>query len=68
MYSLFYINNKRNGIPRPVPEKVKERLEKALDVLQLEAYERKIIKPFTAFGFDLFQAGKTLKIQTHIQN
>ncbi|XP_053963064.1 transmembrane protein 177 [Anastrepha ludens] len=48
-----------NGIPRPVPEKVKERLDRALDTLQLPEFERKIIKPFTVFGFDLFEAGST---------
>ncbi|XP_011197420.2 transmembrane protein 177 [Bactrocera dorsalis] len=58
-YYKDFVQCYQNGIPRPVTEKVKERLEKALDVLQVEAYERKIIKPFTVFGFDLFQAGST---------
>lgn len=66
IFSLFYIDNQRNGIPRLVPEKVKERLEKAFDLLQLEGYERRIIKPFTVFGFDLFQAGKKYRINTNI--
>uniref|UniRef100_A0A0A1XRX6 Transmembrane protein 177 n=1 Tax=Zeugodacus cucurbitae TaxID=28588 RepID=A0A0A1XRX6_ZEUCU len=58
-YYKDFVQCYQNGIPRLVPEQVKERLEKALDVLQLERYERKIIKPFTVFGFDLFQAGST---------
>ncbi|XP_067634007.1 transmembrane protein 177 [Eurosta solidaginis] len=58
-YYKEFVECYQNGIPRPVPEKVKARLENALDILSLDEYERKIIKPFTVYGFDLFQAGST---------
>lgn len=44
---------------RPVPEAVQQRLEKALDQLGVTPFERKFVKPFTVFGFDVFQAGTT---------
>lgn len=49
----------RNGVERPVPPDVQKRLEKAEDLLGLGPFERKFVKPFTVFGFDLFQAGTT---------
>ncbi|XP_017467468.1 PREDICTED: transmembrane protein 177 [Rhagoletis zephyria] len=58
-YYKDFVQCYQNGIPRPVPDKVKARLDKALDILQLQEYQRKIIKPFTVFGFDLFLAGST---------
>ncbi|XP_017133179.1 transmembrane protein 177 isoform X2 [Drosophila elegans] len=48
-----------HGVERAVPEAVQQRLEKALDQLGLTPFERKFVKPFTVFGFDLFQAGTT---------
>lgn len=49
----------QNGLPRPVPQKVLDRVEDAMDKLKVHEFERKLIKPFTVFGFDLFQAGST---------
>lgn len=46
-----------SGIERPIPEKVLKRLDIAYDKLNLHNYERKLIKPFTVYGFDVFQAG-----------
>lgn len=42
-----------------MPEAVQQRLEKALDHLGVTPFERKFVKPFTVFGFDVFQAGTT---------
>ncbi|XP_037949768.1 transmembrane protein 177-like [Teleopsis dalmanni] len=56
-YYKDFVQSYQNGIPREVPENVKQRLEKAMDILQLRRYERLIIRPFTVVGFDLFQAG-----------
>ncbi|KAH8271539.1 hypothetical protein KR018_004921 [Drosophila ironensis] len=58
-YFQQFVQCYQNGVERPVPEPVKQRLEQALDQLQLDPYERKFVKPFTVFGFDLFQAGTT---------
>ncbi|KAH8402421.1 hypothetical protein KR009_011881 [Drosophila setifemur] len=49
----------RHGVERPVPDAVQQRLEKTLDQLGLDPFERKFVKPFTVFGFDIFQAGTT---------
>lgn len=44
---------------RTVPEAVEQRVQHAMDQLQVDTRERKFVKPFTVFGFDLFQAGTT---------
>lgn len=49
----------RNGIEREVPEAVQQRVNQAMDKLEIDPRERKFVKPFTVFGFDLFQAGTT---------
>uniref|UniRef100_W8BHV1 Transmembrane protein 177 n=2 Tax=Ceratitis capitata TaxID=7213 RepID=W8BHV1_CERCA len=54
-----FVQSYQNGIPRLVSDKVKERLDKAFEILKLEEHERKIIRPFSVYGFDLFQAGST---------
>jgi len=38
---------------------VQHRLDKALKKLNVDPREAKFVKPFTVFGFDLFQAGTT---------
>ncbi|BFG04325.1 transmembrane protein 177 [Drosophila madeirensis] len=58
-YYRDFVQCYHNGVERPVPEAVQKRLEQALDKLQVEPFERKFVKPFTVFGFDLFQAGTT---------
>ncbi|XP_055919768.1 transmembrane protein 177 [Eupeodes corollae] len=49
----------KDGIPRPVPPEIKERLERAMNILNVPAYERRVLKPFTVYGFDMFSAGST---------
>lgn len=44
---------------REVPKAVQLRIEQAMDKLELDKHERQFVKPFTVFGFDLFQAGTT---------
>ncbi|XP_016993832.2 transmembrane protein 177 [Drosophila takahashii] len=58
-YYREFVQCYQHGVERPVPEAVQQRLEKALDKLGLTPFERKFVKPFTVFGFDLFQAGTT---------
>lgn len=55
--TLIFYN--RNGIGRPAPDAVQRRVQQAMDQLQVDSRERKFVKPFTVFGFDLFQAGTT---------
>lgn len=49
----------KDGIVRTVPPAVEARFEKAMDILNVPAYERKVLKPFVVYGFDLFSAGST---------
>ncbi|EDW91081.1 transmembrane protein 177 [Drosophila yakuba] len=58
-YYRDFVQCYQHGVGRPVPEAVQQRLEKALDQLGLTPFERKFVKPFTVFGFDVFQAGTT---------
>ncbi|KAH8254930.1 hypothetical protein KR026_011148 [Drosophila bipectinata] len=58
-YYQQFVQCYQNGVERPVPPAVQQRLEKAQDQLGLGPFERKFVKPFTVFGFDLFQAGTT---------
>ncbi|XP_017133178.1 transmembrane protein 177 isoform X1 [Drosophila elegans] len=58
-YYRDFVQCYQHGVERAVPEAVQQRLEKALDQLGLTPFERKFVKPFTVFGFDLFQAGTT---------
>lgn len=59
MFNKYFSYSYRNGIEREVPPAVLQRIEQAMDKLQLEKHERQFVKPFTVFGFDLFQAGTT---------
>ncbi|KAH8254031.1 hypothetical protein KR032_008094 [Drosophila birchii] len=58
-YYREFVQCYQHGVERPVPDAVKQRLEKTLDQLGLSDFERKFVKPFTVFGFDIFQAGTT---------
>lgn len=54
-----FVQSYENGIARPLPEKVLKRVEACMEKLNIPQYEKKIIQPFTVFGFDLFHAGST---------
>ncbi|XP_034476769.1 transmembrane protein 177 [Drosophila innubila] len=58
-YYRDFVSCYQNGIARAVPESVQQRLDKALEKLDVDPREAKFVKPFTVFGFDLFQAGTT---------
>lgn len=45
------------GIGVPVPKKAQKRIEEVMGDMKLSDKERKLIKPFTVFGFDMFHAG-----------
>lgn len=49
----------KDGVIRRVPNVIEARLEKAMDILKVPEYERKILKPFIVYGFDIFSAGST---------
>jgi hypothetical protein len=42
-----------------VSTNVKKRIEEVLNEMKVSEKERKYIKPFTVFGFDIFHAGCT---------
>ncbi|XP_069702974.1 transmembrane protein 177 [Periplaneta americana] len=45
------------GIGIPIPGKVQKRIEDVMNDMKLSVKERKLIRPFTVFGFDMFHAG-----------
>ncbi|XP_055839299.1 transmembrane protein 177 [Episyrphus balteatus] len=49
----------KDGIVRRVPDVIEARLEKAMNILDVAPYERRILKPFVVYGFDMFTAGST---------
>jgi hypothetical protein len=49
----------RLGIGVPLPARVTRRIEDVMDDMQIPDQKRKLIKPFTVFGFDMFHAGCT---------
>ncbi|CAD7078437.1 unnamed protein product [Hermetia illucens] len=49
----------RMGVEREIPDKVKKRVEMAMEKLQLSKFEKSLIKPFVVYGFDNFHAGST---------
>lgn len=50
--------NFRDGKPVHLPDKLRECYNKCLDILQFTEVHRKMISPFSVFGYDLFHAGK----------
>lgn len=49
----------KDGVARRVPDVIQARLEKAMDILNVPQYERRVLKPFIVYGFDMFAAGTT---------
>lgn len=47
----------RHGIPVKLTENVLSRYNKALDLLKVSDFDRRLLKPFTVFGFDMWSAG-----------
>lgn len=47
----------RNGTPVELPKELYDRYQKCLDLLNVSEAHRKLVQPFSAFGFDLFHAG-----------
>ncbi|VVD04591.1 unnamed protein product [Leptidea sinapis] len=53
------VHHYSNGKPVELPKEIQERHQKCLDTLKISDVHRKLIKPFSVFGFDLFHAGST---------
>lgn len=49
-----------NGQPAPLAKELHDRYSKCLDILNISDIQRKLIVPFSVFGYDLFHAGKFL--------
>ncbi|KAJ9598453.1 hypothetical protein L9F63_010849 [Diploptera punctata] len=47
------------GVEVPVSNKVRKLFEEVMNEMQVPELEKKYIKPFTVFGFDMFHAGCT---------
>ena len=50
----------RHGEEREVPEKLQRRFEYAMDLCKCTDFEKEILKPFIAFGFDTIQIGEIM--------
>lgn len=53
----FYYSN---GKPVDLPQEINGRYKKCLDLLNLPEVHRKLISPFSVFGYDLFHAGESV--------
>ncbi|CAH2076407.1 unnamed protein product, partial [Iphiclides podalirius] len=49
----------KHGLPAELSEELSSRCEKCLDLLKLTNAHRKLIQPFSVYGYDLFHAGST---------
>ncbi|KAH8398968.1 hypothetical protein KR222_004290 [Zaprionus bogoriensis] len=58
-YYQDFVQCYQHGVERPVSDAVQRRVQQAMEKLQVDPREGKFIRPFTVFGFDLFQAGTT---------
>ncbi|XP_045533538.1 transmembrane protein 177 [Pieris brassicae] len=47
------------GKPVDLTKNLRDRYQRCLDILNVPEVQRKLFKPFTVFGFDLFHAGST---------
>ncbi|KAI8440081.1 hypothetical protein MSG28_001504 [Choristoneura fumiferana] len=47
----------KDGRPDEFPKELNDRYKKCLDILNISDVHRKLVSPFTVFGFDLFHAG-----------
>lgn len=56
-----------NGKPGELSDDLQKKYEKCLDILKVSQVHRKLIEPFTVFGYDLFHAGKSNTTQCIIQ-
>ncbi|CAK1540517.1 unnamed protein product [Leptosia nina] len=54
-----YVHHYSAGKPVDLTKQIQERYQKCLNTLNFSEVHRKLIKPFTVFGFDLFHAGST---------
>ncbi|XP_023943977.1 transmembrane protein 177 isoform X2 [Bicyclus anynana] len=52
-------NRKSEGKPVELPNDLHKTYQKCMDLLKLPETHRKLIEPFSVFGFDLFHAGST---------
>ncbi|KAI8422270.1 hypothetical protein MSG28_006157 [Choristoneura fumiferana] len=52
-----FVHNYTDGRPDEFPKELNDRYKKCLDILNISDVHRKLVSPFTVFGFDLFHAG-----------
>ncbi|XP_049867976.1 transmembrane protein 177 [Pectinophora gossypiella] len=52
-----FVHYYRDSKPVELPKELRDRCQQCIDILQLPDAHRKLVTPFTAFGFDMFHAG-----------
>ncbi|CAH2108293.1 unnamed protein product [Euphydryas editha] len=58
-YYKDFVHYYSNGKPGELSDDLKKKYEKCLDLLKVSQVHRKLIEPFSVFGYDLFHAGST---------
>ncbi|KAJ0175565.1 hypothetical protein K1T71_008724 [Dendrolimus kikuchii] len=58
-YYKDFVQHYSNGKSVDLPKEVNDRYKKCLDLLNLSEVHRRLIVPFSVFGYDLFHAGST---------
>lgn len=52
-----FVHNYNNGKPVELNNDLQSRVSKCLDILKISDVQRKLIAPFSVFGYDMFHAG-----------
>ncbi|XP_075974301.1 transmembrane protein 177 [Anticarsia gemmatalis] len=52
-----FVHYYNNGKPAELPKEIQDRFSRCLDLLNIAAVQRKLVAPFSVFGYDLFHAG-----------
>ncbi|XP_039443614.1 transmembrane protein 177 [Culex pipiens pallens] len=56
-YFKEFVQAYKHGQERELSEKIQKRFERAVQLVDLSVFEKKFVKPFAVFGFDVFNAG-----------
>ncbi|KAM3964170.1 transmembrane protein 177 [Aphomia sociella] len=54
-----FVHHYSNGKPVDLPKDLYDQYQRCLDILKVTDVHRKLVSPFSVFGYDLFHAGST---------
>ncbi|KAI5642711.1 hypothetical protein NE865_05237 [Phthorimaea operculella] len=58
-YYKDFVRFYNNGKPADLPKELSDRCQECLDILKVPDIHRKLVQPFSVFGYDLFHAGSS---------